>query len=153
MAETGQLIRYMFRRTVSKIQAYRAVPEKGGCIKVRVLLVEPRKVPYEAEIEDGLKAMQEIVGGYIQAIYPFKDPVAVICNDEGKLLGLPLNRALRDEDNSIYDVIAGNFFIAGIGGEDLTDLPAELMEKYKELFFSPEIILRDKEGLIVCKVG
>lgn len=39
--------------------------------------------------------MQEIVGGTIQVLYPFAEPVALVCNDEGKLLGLPLNRALR----------------------------------------------------------
>lgn len=120
---------------------------------MKVLVVEPGKVPYEAEIEDGLKAMQKIVGGYIQAIYPFEDPVAVICNDEGKLLGLPLNRALRDENNEVYGVIAGNFFIAGIGSENFTDLPAELMEKYKMEFFCPEIFVRGKKGLIVYKLS
>lgn len=57
--------------------------------------------------------MQETVGGTIQVLYPFEEPVALICNDEGKLLGLPLNRALRNADGQIYDIIAGTFFLCG----------------------------------------
>ena len=47
---------------------------------MNVLMVEPGKVPYETEIGDGLKAMQEAVGGYIQAVYPYEDPIAIVCN-------------------------------------------------------------------------
>ena len=72
---------------------------------MKVLMVEPGKVPYEKEIGDGLKALQDAVGGYIQAVYPYEDPVALVCNEEGKLEGLPLNRALRTEDGEIYDKI------------------------------------------------
>ena len=63
---------------------------------MKVLVVEPNRTPYPAEITDGLKGMQQIVGGLIDAVYPFAEPVALVCNDEGKLLGLPLNRALYD---------------------------------------------------------
>mgnify|MGYP000382266717 CR=1 FL=1 len=59
---------------------------------MKVLMVEPGKSPYAAEIESGLKSLQAAVGGDIQAVYPYEDPVALICNDEGKLMGLPLNR-------------------------------------------------------------
>ena len=46
-------------------------------------------------IRDSLKALQQAVGGSIGASYPFADdPVAVVYNDDGKLMGLPLNRAL-----------------------------------------------------------
>ena len=62
---------------------------------MRILLVEPGKTPVLKEIDGSLKSMQEIVGGTIQVLYPFAEPVALVCNDEGKLLGLPLNRALR----------------------------------------------------------
>ena len=54
------------------------------------------------------------VGGCIEAIYPYEDPVALVCNEEGKLEGLPLNRALRDEDGDIYDVVAGTFMVVGL---------------------------------------
>ena len=65
---------------------------------MRVIVVEPKKKPMVRDIDAGLESMQKIVGGSIEAVYPFADPVALICNGEGKLLGLPLNRALRDGD-------------------------------------------------------
>lgn len=67
----------------------------------------------EKDIDGSLKSMQEAVGGTIQALYPFEEPVALICNDEGKLLGLPLNRALRDEEGRIYDIIRDIFPVRG----------------------------------------
>lgn len=79
---------------------------------IAVLIVEPGKEPYVKEIDSGLESLQHEVGGYIEAIYPYEDPVALVCNEEGKLEGLPLNRALRDEDGDIYDVVAGTFLVA-----------------------------------------
>ena len=68
---------------------------------MKVLIVEPLKTPYEREIGNDLKSMQEVVGGYIEAIYPFEDEeIALICNEEGKLNGLPLNHVLKDEEGS-----------------------------------------------------
>ena len=97
---------------------------------MKVLMVEPGKSPYAAEIESGLKSLQAAVGGDIQAVYPYEDPVALICNEEGKLMGLPLNRALFDDDGHIYDIVSGNFLIVGLGEENFTDLSPDLMEKY-----------------------
>ena len=72
---------------------------------IAVLIVEPGKEPYVKEIDSNLKSLQHEVGGYIEAIYPYEDPVALVCNEEGKLEGLPLNRALRDEDGDIYSFL------------------------------------------------
>ncbi len=74
---------------------------------MKVLMVEPGKSPYETEIEGGLESLQAAVGGDIQATYPYEDPVALICNDEGKLIGMPLNRALYDDGGRMYDIVAG----------------------------------------------
>lgn len=80
---------------------------------MRIIMVEPERSPYEMELEDSLGAMQRCVGGTIEAVYePGGRDAALICNDEGKLLGLPLNRALRDEEGEIYDVVAGTFLSA-----------------------------------------
>ena len=103
---------------------------------MNVLMVEPGKVPYEKDIGDGLKAMQDAVGGYIQAVYPYEDPVALVCNEEGKIEGLPLNRALKTEEGEIYDIISGNFFICGLGEENFCSLSPELAEKFKRLSLS-----------------
>ena len=67
---------------------------------MRILKIKPEHKPERADIPDTLEAMQKVVDGYIQAVYPFEEPVALICNEEGKLNGLPLNRALWDEDGN-----------------------------------------------------
>ena len=116
---------------------------------MNVLMVEPGKAPYETQIGDDLQSMQALVGGYIQAVYPFEQPVALVCCESGKLDGLPLNRALRDADGDIYDIVAGNFFIVGLGESDFTDLPHELAERFAEQFRQPEMFMR-VDGKIVA---
>ena len=81
---------------------------------MKVLVVRPMEMPEVQEIDHTLSAMQELVGGTIQAVYPFDDPVALIANDEGKLLGLPWNRALTDDHGVPYDIVCGTFFVAGL---------------------------------------
>lgn len=125
--------------------------KKKEDIIMKVLMVEPGKSPYAAEIESGLKSLQAAVGGDIQAVYPYEDPVALICNEEGKLMGLPLNRALFDDDGHIYDIVSGNFLIVGLGEEDFTDLSPDLMEKYGEQFKYPEKFARIAGEIIAVK--
>lgn len=118
---------------------------------MKVLMVEPGKSPYETEIKGGLESLQAAVGGDIQATYPYEDPVALICNDEGKLMGLPLNRALYDDGGRMYDIVAGNFLIVGLGEEDFTDLSPDLMEKFSEQFKYPEKFARIAGEIIAVK--
>ena len=72
---------------------------------ITVLVVEPDKKPYVKEIPSSLESLQHEVGGDIEAVYPFEEPVAIVCNGEGKMNGLPLNRALRDDNGEIYDKV------------------------------------------------
>ena len=72
------------------------VPEK-----ISVLLIEPNQYPTMIEIEDSLEAMQELVGGCIEEYMPFDDEVAIVCNEEGKLTGETLNRAIYTEPETI----------------------------------------------------
>ncbi|MBR5948582.1 MAG: DUF3846 domain-containing protein [Clostridia bacterium] len=116
---------------------------------MNVLVVEPYKKPYEKDIEPGLESLQEAVGGNIEAIYPFDEPVAVICNDEGKLLGLPLNRAIRDESGAVRDIIAGTFIVTGLGEEDFCELSPELTELFKERYATPEQFITLGGSIIV----
>ena len=109
---------------------------------MKVLVVEPEKEPYVKEISSGLSSLQKEVGGYIEAVYPFEDPVAIICNEEGKLEGLPLNRALRDEDGHVYDIIAGTFLIAGLSEDNFCSLDDTQVEKFSALYKSPELFMR-----------
>ena len=105
---------------------------------IAVLIVEPGKEPYVKEIDSGLESLQHEVGGYIEAIYPYEDPVALVCNEEGKLEGLPLNRALRDEDGDIYDVVAGVFLVVGLTDDSFGSLTVEQMQKFSDHFKVPE---------------
>ena len=105
---------------------------------IAVLVVEPGKEPYVKEIDSGLESLQHEVGGCIEAIYPYEDPVALVCNEEGKLEGLPLNRALRDEDGDIYDVVAGTFLVVGLTDDSFGSLPVEQMQKFSDHFKVPE---------------
>ena len=78
---------------------------------MKVLIVEPRKHPREAEIDGSLESMQKTVGGYLQAIYPFEDEIALVCDDESKLKSdTEWNRMLPETG----DIIKGTFFIAGL---------------------------------------
>ena len=107
---------------------------------MRVVLVEPGKCARPVEIEEDLHTMQELVGGTIQAVYPFDDPVALVCNDEGKLLGLPWNRTLTDDHGVPYDIVCGTFFVAGLKEDDFASLTEQQIEKYKDKY-SNEMIL------------
>lgn len=118
---------------------------------MNVLMVEPGKVPYETEIGSDLASLQAAVGGDIQAVYPYEEPVALICNEEGKLTGLPLNRALRDEDGEIYDIVAGKFFLVGLGEDSFTDIAPEHATKFAEQFKHPEEFARLAGKIIAIK--
>ena len=101
-----------------------------------VLVVEPGYAPYEKSIND-LADMQAIVGGTIQGIYPFQDNVAVVCNDDGKLLGMEFSRSVPGG----YGGICGPFFVCGTGKEDFCSLTPEQMEKYKKYFHHAELLI------------
>ena len=100
---------------------------------MKVLVVEPQKPCRVQEIES-LTDMQQLVGGDIEAVYPFQELVAVVCNADGKALGLPMNRPLLDKDYLPYDIIRGTFFIAGLGQEDFISLTDEQIQRYKSLY-------------------
>ena len=114
---------------------------------MNVLMIEPGKAPYVTDIGNDLHSMQQAVGGYIE------EAGVLSCNEEGKLDGLPLNRALRDEDGDIYDIVAGNFFLAGIGEDDFIDLPDELVEQFAEQFRQPEVFVNVGGRIIAYPVA
>lgn len=108
---------------------------------MEVVMVEPGKEARLAEIGADLKSLQTAVGGYIEAAYFFDDPVALICNEEGKVYGMPYNRAVRDEAGRVQDIISGPFFVCGLGEESFCSLPKELQTKYLDMFKYPEKFL------------
>ena len=66
--------------------------------EIRVLYVQPGKYPEERTIPNTLRALQELVGGDIECCRPWRDSVCVICNDSGKIDGLPPNRLYGHTD-------------------------------------------------------
>lgn len=117
--------------------------------KISVILVEPGRYPKLIEIEDTLEAMQSLVEGDIEEYMPFDDEVAIICNEEGKMRGLPLNRAVYVDNKEMVDIIAGKFFIcyAPIESEKFLSIPKELARKYEEKFKYPERFSQTIDGI------
>lgn len=114
---------------------------------MQVVMLEPNKQAYVKEIGNDLASMQDIVDGYIQIIYPFEDEnVCLVCNEEGKLNGLTLNRAIRDVEGEIVDIIAGKAFICDCSKDELQSLSPKMMDKYLSVFLNPEqfVILNGK---------
>ena len=121
---------------------------------MKILKVDPGKVPEVMEIENSLEAMQAVVGGLIQAVYPFEEAVAMVVNEEGKLMGLELNRALRNPKSGvIYDVVCGTFFLCGVpaDSENFTDLTEEQLVRYTDYYKDPEVFIKAELGITVIK--
>ena len=110
---------------------------------MQVVVVEPKKKPVVQDISSDLESMQKTVGGSIEAVYPFDEPVALICNEEGKLLNLPLNRALRDDEGNVYDIISGTFFLCAAppDSDRFAGLTDQQVKTYMERFAMPEMFL------------
>lgn len=118
--------------------------------KLRCLLVEPYRLPEVIEINNTLEDKQKIVGGYIECAYLSNDEeVVIICNEEGKINGLQLNRDIG------HDIIAGPFLIVGDDYEngDFKSLTDEQIMKYKIKFGKNSILQTENKinSIIVNK--
>lgn len=104
--------------------------------KVRAIVCEPNKPPRVEMLEDSLDEWQELVRGTIEVIYPHDDDSCMIMNDEGKLERLDANRALKDGDGNIYDVVAGTLAIvrAPADSDMFASLTDEQVEKYLRMY-------------------
>ena len=123
---------------------------------ISVVYCKPGECAETVEMEDKLEVMQDLVGGLIQEYMPFHsetdpryDDVAIICNEEGKLMRLPPSRAITDEDGRVMDVIAGPFFIcyAPLESERFLSMPDDLEHQFKEKFEYPEHFFRTDKGI------
>ena len=110
---------------------------------MKVLYIQAGEKPQVIEIRHTLSEMQRLVGGTISSFMPFNDGSVIILNDNGKIDGLPLNRAVYDKNGEIADIIAGDFFIcyAAPDSSEFSSLPDELIRKYSELFKIPQIFI------------
>ena len=104
---------------------------------MKIIVVKPEHKPEVIEIDHTLEAMQSVVGGYIEATYPFDDEVALICNEEGKLSGLKPNCVMVNGEGDFVDIIFGTFFLCGApaDSENFESLTDSQIEQYLEHFW------------------
>ena len=120
--------------------------------RIQVVLCEPGKPARVTTVKNDLPSLQKMVGGYIEAVYPFEDPVAIVCNEEGKINGMDLNHALRDDSGRIYNILAGPFLVVGLSEDDFASLSKAQQEKYQQLFAQPEVFFRVGNEIQAIKV-
>ena len=115
--------------------------------KLTVVKVEPQKMPEVVTIGSNLEELQKAVGGSIEVVYPYEDYVGLLMNEEGKLLGMELNRALKDEYGQIYDIIAGTFYVVGLGEDDFCSLTDKQIETYLSKYDQPYLYMQMGKGI------
>ena len=109
---------------------------------MRIVVIEPGHKPKVQEIDGTVEEMQEIVGGMLQAMYPFSD-IALVFNADAKVLHLSPNRGVQYEDKMFCDIVCGTFFLCGASEDSnyFTSLTVEQIQQYTEIFASPEVFL------------
>ena len=91
--------------------------------EMTVVLLEPGKMARVATIDSSLEGMQKVVGGLIEPFYPWEEQVCIICNEEGKINGMPLNRAIYAEPEEIdmtYPELRSQFYKAEEEGKHIS---------------------------------
>lgn len=84
--------------------------------KIKVIMCPADRAPYVTNIENTLRNMQNIVGGYIEARAISTDVVAVF-NEEGRIRGLPENMSF------CFPGHCGDIFMCGVDGDEFADIP------------------------------
>lgn len=140
---------YEERMAVKEAAQDYGTPEKDI---ITVLLVEPNKYPEVKEIGTGLEALQQAVGGNIEVTYPFEDNVGLVVNEEGKINGMPLNRAVRDESGEVMDIVAGSFLVVGLTEDSFGSLTQEQISKFEQEFHQPEAFVKMGRGVMAIPI-
>lgn len=119
---------------------------------IRGVLVEPMKHPRVIEIDRGLESLQELVGGYIEAL-TIDDEVTIICNEEGKLMGLQPNRGVF-HNGELVDIICGTFFVCATpwDSEDFESLTDDQLLHYVAVYMQPEMFMRVNGKIMAIKM-
>lgn len=118
---------------------------------ITVVLVEPGKLARTAEIGTELADLQKVVGGDIEPFYPYEEAVCLVCDDEGKINGKALNRAVYDKEGQMVDIMAGTFFICDCSGERFAGLSKEQQERFVKQFKYPENFIKLNGEIVAIK--
>ncbi|MGE9908232.1 DUF5688 family protein [Lachnospiraceae bacterium SGI.231] len=142
--------KYEERMAVKEAAQEYGTQEKADTMTV--LLVEPNKYPEVKEISTDLESLQQAVGGNIEVTYPFEDNVGLVVNEEGKINGMPLNRAVRDEDGGVTDIVAGSFLVVGLIEDSFGSLTQEQIGKFEQEFHQPEAFVKMGKGVMAIPI-
>ena len=115
----------------------------------KVVVAKPGRKAEIREIPATYKALLDLVGGRrIELTEPVSDDTAVICNEEGKLLGLEPNRGLYAEDGRLLDIYCGTIVCIGARqeDEDFSSLTDTEIAVYMMMYGDPEFSVRAEEG-------
>ena len=111
--------------------------------EIKALMVEPLKEPKVVTMNADLDSLQKAVSigaddqGLIEII-SLGDGTCILCNEEGKLIGLDGNRRIGN------DIIAGVFYVIGENDEgELISLTDQQLEFYEKRFFFPEYYTKE----------
>lgn len=111
--------------------------------KLKIITCEVGKIAKVDWVENKLEKLQEKVKGCIE-FFDLDNETTIICNDEGKINGMGLNRSIRDNDNKIIDIIGGDFIIVGMKNNgDLKSLDEKQIEKLIDKYKFPEQFFMD----------
>ena len=142
--------KYEERMAVKEAAQEYGTQEKADTMTV--LFVEPNKYPEVKEIGTDLESLQQAVGGNIEVTYPFEDNVGLVVNEEGKINGMPLNRAVRDEDGGVTDIVAGSFLVVGLTEDSFGSLTQEQIGKFEQEFHQPEAFVKMGKGVMAIPI-
>lgn len=121
---------------------------------MRIVYIAAGQEPEVRDIGGSLEDMKKLIDGYIEVIHPFNDTALIVCNEEGKINGLPLNRSLlHPETGELYEIIAGNFFIcdAPPDSDDFAGLSEVQVKMYMEQFKDPESFIIEDGKIVIIK--
>jgi len=93
---------------------------------ITVIEKKPGERAHTRQIENTLKAFQEAVGGYIETVTVASD-MAIVCNEEGRLRGMPYNCSISNMP------LVGTILFAGVDGDEFADIPTDL-ERFEKVF-------------------
>ena len=94
--------------------------------KIFVAVKRPGEPPRHVWMSNSLENFQRYVGGYIEAVTVASDLV-IICNEEGRLMGLPYNCTVCGCD------FVGDIVFVGVKGDEFADLPCD-WKAFKMMF-------------------
>ena len=98
---------------------------------MKIVVKKVGQTPEVREVENELHVFQEIVRGYIECFQIFDD-ILCVCNEEGKLKGLPINFAFGG------DIIVGDVFFCAAGIDDFESLETYQANILMRVFTSME---------------